>query len=145
MHRVGIMQGRLSPPVGGSIQSFPRATWQKEFSLARDCAFSHIEWVFDTDSCKDNPILTDQGLETIASLQRSTGVKILSVCGDYFRDFPIFRIDSTSFKKRINIFSKLARSCEKLGVEYIMIPFVDNFAIKSKGEFEEVIVALQSC
>ena len=50
MRSIGIMQGRLSPPIKGRIQAFPSQTWQKEFYLARDCGFSHIEWVLDPDS-----------------------------------------------------------------------------------------------
>ena len=53
--RIGIMQGRLSRPLNGRIQSFPINTWEKEFYLAKEIGFELIEWVLD-ENIKDNPI-----------------------------------------------------------------------------------------
>ena len=33
---IGIMQGRLSKPLNGKIQSFPKNSWKDEFYLAKD-------------------------------------------------------------------------------------------------------------
>ena len=43
--RIGIMQGRLSKPLNGKIQSFPVNSWENEFYLAKDIGFKLIEWV----------------------------------------------------------------------------------------------------
>ena len=32
----GIVQGRLTIPPAGELQWFPQASWQKEFSVAKD-------------------------------------------------------------------------------------------------------------
>ena len=50
--RIGIMQGRLSKPLNGKIQSFPLNTWEKEFYLAKEIGFELIEWVLD-ENIKD--------------------------------------------------------------------------------------------
>ena len=54
--RIRIMQGRLSKPINGKIQSFPINSWENEFYLARNIGFELIEWVLD-ENVKDNPIL----------------------------------------------------------------------------------------
>ena len=43
---IGIVLGRLSPPVAGRLQAFPWASWAEEFGLARACGFATLEWVF---------------------------------------------------------------------------------------------------
>ena len=45
--KIGIMQGRLSKPVDGKIQSFPRDHWKDEFYLGKQIGFELIEWVLD--------------------------------------------------------------------------------------------------
>jgi len=60
-HRVGIMQGRLSPTINGKEQSFPSASWREEFALAAECEFELLEWVFDAADWKRNPLVTAEG------------------------------------------------------------------------------------
>ncbi|MFH1857765.1 MAG: sugar phosphate isomerase/epimerase, partial [Candidatus Omnitrophota bacterium] len=55
---IGIIQGRLSPPVKGRIQAFPKDTWEKEFSLSQICGFDAIEWIFECEAYQKNPIWT---------------------------------------------------------------------------------------
>ena len=42
---IGIMQGRLSLPEDGRIQSFPKRSWRKEFSRAQKAELASIEWI----------------------------------------------------------------------------------------------------
>ena len=41
------MQGRLSPPVDGRIQAFPRVWWREEFALADEADLRIMEWTLD--------------------------------------------------------------------------------------------------
>ena len=66
---VAVMQGRLSPPVGGKIQSFPTTTWQLEFARAAAAGLQAIEWIFDAT---DNPLLTVDGRDRIRALASET-------------------------------------------------------------------------
>ena len=45
--RIGIMQGRLSRPLNGRIQSFPINTWEKEFYLAKEIGYSLVKFLND--------------------------------------------------------------------------------------------------
>ena len=49
MNKIGIMQGRLSPPIDGRIQAFPINDWESEFEKASKIGFDCIEWIFDME------------------------------------------------------------------------------------------------
>lgn len=51
--QVGIIQGRLSRPVAGHIQQFPK-NWEREFELIKrpDLNLNHIEWLITAESFK---------------------------------------------------------------------------------------------
>ena len=68
MQRIGIMQGRLVPPGGGTIQCFPREDWAREFELAADAGLDCIEWIYDLYGADVNPIATDPGVERMREL-----------------------------------------------------------------------------
>lgn len=65
---LGIMQGRLSPPVDGAIQEFPK-DWKKEFILLKGTGLCHIDWIVTKDSFKSNPLFeTDLSILPIRSI-----------------------------------------------------------------------------
>ncbi len=45
MPRIGIMQGRLVPPINNRIQCFPRDNWRIEFEYAAKAHLDCIEWI----------------------------------------------------------------------------------------------------
>ena len=55
---IGIMQGRLTEPRNGKIQSFPVNNWDQEFELAAEIGFNCIEWVIDDDGIDTNPLFS---------------------------------------------------------------------------------------
>ena len=72
---LGIIQGRLSPPIRGQYQAFPKE-WRKEFELAAKLGISYIEWLIK-DFCYDfNPLWSEQGRSEILKVSKATGVKI---------------------------------------------------------------------
>src|SRR5262249_18789721 len=87
---IGIVQGRLSPPVPGRLQAFPSRTWREEFGRARTCGFSSLEWVFEADNYEQNPIWTQEGVVAIRRQIDETGVRVDSICADYFMTHPLF-------------------------------------------------------
>tara|TARA_R110000824_G_scaffold67377_5_gene174495 strand:+ start:21511 stop:22287 length:777 start_codon:yes stop_codon:yes gene_type:complete len=54
--KLGIIQGRLSEPVGGHIQEFPK-DWKKEFVSLESLGLSHVEWLVTKNSWLNNPIM----------------------------------------------------------------------------------------
>ncbi len=136
---VGIMQGRLSPPTGDRIQSFPMETWGKEFFYAQEIGLECIDWIVEADKFYENPLITTTGEESIRSLISLTGVQIISVCADYFMDCPFFRCSDSELKERLDVLELLISRLNHYGIKFLEIPFVDNSAIRNKDELLQLI------
>jgi L-ribulose-5-phosphate 3-epimerase len=143
MANIGIMQGRLVPPIEGKIQCFPRENWAKEFALAAQSNLDCIEWIYDLYGADVNPISTDHGIETIKLLSGRYGVKVLSVCADYFMDKPLLRADTTELEARFDKLAWLITRCQLLNINRCILPFVDASRIDTDTEMEGVITILR--
>ncbi len=138
--KLGIMQGRLSPPINGSIQSFPKKTWKDEFNIAKSLGFKTIEWVFDSD---DNPILDDERLSEITKISQSFSIEINSVCADYFMKNRLFGEPENIIKKNLDVFFKLIKNCHQLGIKIIEVPLVDESSIRDLNDQKEFEINLK--
>ncbi len=136
---IGIMQGRLSPPVNRKIQAFPWNTWEQEFFQAKEIGLDLIDWIAEADKFYGNPLLTVQGAKTIKALISKTGVRIGAVCADYFIDCPLLRCSGSELKERMDVLDLLINRLNHFGIKYLEIPFVDNSAIKDKIELEQIM------
>jgi len=143
MTHIGIMQGRLLPPTDNRIQCFPRECWADEFALARQAGLDCIEWIYDLYGADVNPLATDAGIEEIKRLVRHHGIKILSICADYFMDKPLVRASQAELDDRLNTFSWLMERGRLIGANRIVIPFVDASRIDTQAEFDEVAALLE--
>jgi hypothetical protein len=47
--RLGIIQGRLLPPIDNHIQEFPLNNWKEEFDHINKVKISFIEWIVYLD------------------------------------------------------------------------------------------------
>ena len=75
-NKIGIMCGRLSPPINNNIQQFPFNSWKNEFVKANELGFDSIEWIYDLN--ENNPILNNHDELKLFSVKNN--VKIDSVC-----------------------------------------------------------------
>jgi len=145
MTRIGIMQGRLLPPVNNTIQAFPSKGWQKEFPLARTLGLDCIEFVFDGDDYASHPLMTKEGLREIQKLVREYDVRVLSVCADYFMKHPLHWGSPEEKLARVKIAHDLIRNCAMLDVGNIIIPCVDNSRLQNGAEMMEFKLKLGEC
>ena len=114
--RLGILQGRLSPPNGG-FQEFPK-DWKEEFELALDLGLNHIDWLV-TKNCTHESNALFSGLPIVRS--NKLGISIGSICAD---NLISRRIISPDF-----LFNNLQPICEsaiKNGVDTITIPLLED-------------------
>ncbi|KJR99424.1 MAG: hypothetical protein VR68_09295 [Peptococcaceae bacterium BRH_c4a] len=139
MNKIGIMQGRLSPPVNGKIQAFPWENWEQEFFTAQRCGFDFIDWIVEEYRFNENPLITEKGLRKINDLVKKTGVNIASVCADYFMDCPIIRCSPVELSERLNVLELLIGRLKEAGIQYLEIPFVDNSEIKDQDEIDGLV------
>ena len=114
--RLGILQGRLSPPNGG-FQEFPK-DWKEEFELARELELNHIDWLV-TKNCTQESNALFYGLPIVRS--NKLDISIGSICAD---NLISKRIISPDF-----LFNNLQPICEsaiKNGIDTITIPLLED-------------------
>ncbi|MDD5454071.1 MAG: TIM barrel protein [Candidatus Ratteibacteria bacterium] len=137
----GIMQGRLTEPGGRGIQFFPFENWKDEFEIARQIGMDEIEFIFDYENYKKNPLWSKEGIEEIKTLMMETGIRVNSICFDYFMRKPFFKANGKAERKLLyqenKIFlEKIMKVSADLGIKLIEIPLVDSSAIKTGEEKE---------
>lgn len=149
MYRYGIMQGRLTAPLGRGIQFFPFENWEKEFYQAKDLGLNEIEFIFDFDRYEENPLWSRSGIEALRKIMEETGVEVYSVCFDYFMRRAFFKKDGDEKQKlrveNAQILQHILNSMKELGIGLIEIPLVDDSSLeneKNKEEFRRFILEI---
>lgn len=145
MNSIGIMQGRLSKPIGNKIQAFPWGSWEEEFKKAADIGFDEIEFIFEAQNYENNPLFKKEGLSKIRKLSEESGVGVNYVCADYFMERPFIRVSEKAKNKSIEILKHLIQQCARIGIKGIEIPMVDNSRIETDEEKEQFVECLREC
>ena len=130
----GIMQGRLSPPEGGRLQSFPRSCWRQELARAPEAGISYVEWIYDDYGATVNPIATDEGITELELIKQKTGIKTTAICADWLMDFPLVRCSQPQREERECVLHHLLRWGKKIGASHVVLPFVDGSSIRNENE-----------
>ena len=136
---IGIMQGRLLPPIKGRIQCFPADQWRDEFLLAKKAGLHLIEWIYEVDGEEANPLSTDEGIEELKALSHFHGVCVRSLCADYFMDRPLL----LSPEEGVSKLQWLIGQSAKAGIRRIILPFVDASRLSDEAALHKVVVILQ--
>lgn len=115
------MQGRLTPPENGQIQSFPH-NWEREFALAREAGLSAIEWIFE-----------DKSFGSFDGLRHPIPENTMrrSVCADYFMRHRLWREQDGP----IWMLHWLIGQCDSVGIGRIVLPFVDGSSLEFGGPY----------
>ena len=139
MIKVGIMQGRLSKPINGKIQSFPKDTWREEFHLAKKIGFDLIEWVLD-DDLTSNPIMDKEKFVEIKKIKEETAVNINSICCDFFMNNSISKVSRNFKKKNLEKFDFLINeACPQNNIKIISLPLMKDESLKQKQLMDDYI------
>ncbi len=134
LQRIGFMQGRLSALVDGKIQAFPWDEWRSEFPRAKDLGLARMEWTIDQERLRENPLTTEQGQQEILALSREHGVRIASLTGDCFMQAPFWKVDAVVRDALLAELDLLVSACSRIGIEFVVIPLVDNGRIERERE-----------
>ena len=140
----GIMQGRLLPKYKGRYQAHPLGYWEKEFPIAAKLGLDSIEFILDFNNVEENPLLSKSGIEKIKSVEINSGVKVRSICADYFMEAPIHSNNNITVDKSLNILSRLIKYASMLNVKNIVIPCVDKSGLKNDKEINNFISRIKS-
>lgn len=143
--KIGVMQGRLTPSNGRGIQFFPFENWENEFDLAAKLGLDEIEFIFDHQRYRYNPLWTREGRIKINRLIKNTGVRVNNICADYFMHKPFFRVSKDSWGENIRVLRGLIKYSFEIGATRIEIPLVDNSSITSSEEETILVNSLTRC
>ncbi len=135
------MQGRLVPPEPDRFQAFPRDRWEEEFRLATEVPLAYIEWIYDLYGADVNPLTSDLG--QLQSVIRDTNVSTHSMCADYFMDQPFLRCSADECEQRQEFLHRLLRQAKQVGINRVVLPFVDASRIESEDEKQTVVRVLR--
>lgn len=140
MWNTGIMQGRLTKPKGRGIQFFPFDNWCQEFEVAKKLNMDEIEFIFDYENYKNNPIWQENG-EKIKEISDETGINVKSLCFDYFMRRPFYKYRGEErteiFEENKRIINRVLDNMSRNNISLIEIPLVDESSLKNKWEAEE--------
>jgi L-ribulose-5-phosphate 3-epimerase len=127
IEKIGFMQGRLSPMIGGKIQSFPWDSWRHEIVAAKSIDISIMEWTLDQERLYENPIMTSSGQREIISLCRKHDFSIPSLTGDCFMQAPFWKVDDAGYREKLKAdFKAIIKSCSNIGLKFVVVPLVDG-------------------
>jgi L-ribulose-5-phosphate 3-epimerase len=138
----GIMQGRLLPKYNNRYQAHPLGYWQEEFNTAKELGISYIEFILDYDDYFLNPLMSKCGIDEILKSIDKSGVGVRSICADIFMEAPLHSEDYSVSQKSVEILLKLIRNASILGITDIVIPCVDQSALKSHNDQSRLISKL---
>lgn len=140
LKKIGFMQGRLVDQIKNNIQYFPHKNWLKEIEIAKKNDFQILEWTINYENIKKNPLYNGD-IKKIKSLRN---FKIKTVTCDFFMQKPFFK---KKYSKKsllyINDLIKVVKNCNRLNLNYIILPLVDNSSIKNIEEENELIKILK--
>ncbi|MDF3065106.1 MAG: sugar phosphate isomerase/epimerase [Polyangiaceae bacterium] len=142
--RVGVMQGRLSPRPPGKLQEFPWQSYAAEFPKAARLGLHSIEWIFDAPRYEENPIWTEAGREEIRGLIAATGVRVQSVCADYFMLHRLAGESPAALAHHRDVLADLIVAAHAVGADRILIPLLETSAVDSPELKREVALSLRS-
>lgn len=141
--KLGIMQGRLSPPVNNQIQAFPLGHWKEEFPLCHKLGLECMEWIFENDAVGANPLSSDVGINEMLSISKQYNVRINSVVADYFMVNKLFGKEKREIDIAIKMLYYLIERCHKCCIPILEIPFVDSSALRTETDKHDVLENLK--
>lgn len=142
--RVGVMQGRLSPRPPGKLQEFPWSSYAAEFPKAARLGLHSIEWIFEAPRYEENPIWTEAGREEIRGLVAATGVRVQSVCADYFMVHRLAGESPAALAHHRDVLADLIVAAHAVGADRILIPLLETSAVETPELKREVALSLRS-
>jgi len=143
MDKLGIMQGRLLPPVDNQIQAFPGDNWRNEFPICKKLGLGCMEWIFEYKTMELNPFYSDDGLKEMMYLSDLYNVRIGSLLADYFMEKKLFGENSSEIKKSVEMLFFIIDQCKKCDIPIIEIPLVDSSALKTDSDKKQLLKNLK--
>jgi hexulose-6-phosphate isomerase len=127
--RVCVIQGRLSPRPPGKLQEFPWRSYADEFPKAARLGLHSIEWIFEAPRYEENPLWTEAGRAEIRALVAATGVRVQSVCADFFMIHRLAGESPAALARHQQVLADLIVAAHAVGADRILIPLLETSAV----------------
>lgn len=139
---VGVMQGRLLPKYKGRYQAHPIGYWEDEFEIAASLDLDLIEFILDYNDFEKNPLMSLSGCKEIDQISNQSGVKVKTICADYFMEAPLHSTDLHVATLSAAVLRELILNSQTIGITDIIIPLVDQSSLKNLHSCERFIDAI---
>ena len=123
---LGIIQGRLSPPLEG-FQECP-LDWKRELDLLPKAKLSHIEWIVTKNSFSNNPLFYED----------LKNAPIHSICADNLVDENIVNTDYVSHN-----LIPLCLAARKNNIPSVTVPLLENSSLENDNKREVFTVLFE--
>lgn len=143
-HRIGVMQGRLSPRPEHRLQAFPHQTWPEEFARARALGFSYLEWIYEADRAEENPIASRAGRAAIRACAAASELPVGSVCADYFMIHRLAGGTAQARAENARALGELVRWTRELGATRILLPLLETSALDTPEQVSQATESIRS-
>ena len=140
---LGVMQGRLLPKYHGRYQAHPVGYWQEEFSRAATLGLGCVEFILDFNDAEANPLLRPNGPEEILRVAAETGIKVSTVCADYFMEAPLHHSKTEIASHSQAVLRRLLHNGKALSLADIVIPCVDQSSIRDQAARDRLVHGLE--
>lgn len=140
---IGIMQGRLLPPIDGRFQGFPAAQWRDEFPRAAAAGLACIEWIYEKPDENRNPLRDDNGIAEIKACAGTHGVAVQSICADYYMTEHLVHPDGSPNAANARHLDWLIGQAARLGAAYVVLPFVDSSSLRTPEQIAGATAVLR--
>lgn len=139
---IGVMQGRLLPKYQGRYQAHPVGYWQEEFLVAKNLGLAFIEFILDFNDAEINPLLSEDGKSEILDQVATTGVRVRTICADYFMEAPLHSTDAHVATKSLNVLRRLLERAAEVRVTDVVIPCVDHASLRDSRMIDNFVNAV---
>jgi L-ribulose-5-phosphate 3-epimerase len=140
---LGIKQGRLRNSIASVQEEFPSEFWKEEFFDARILGLTKIEWLVGYEDEITNPLLFEDNLDEIWTIQKKTGVSVESATLDYLVYAPIHKQSIKSGKQSTwDIFECLLSGLSKAGIKIVVMPIVQESGPEDHTTLNRLIESL---
>ena len=141
--KIGVMQGRLLPKYQGRYQAHPIGYWEDEFEIAASLGVDLIEFILDYNDFEENPLMSASGCEKIIEIANQSGVKVKTICADYFMDAPLHSTDLNVATLSAAVLRELIINSRTIGVTDIVLPLVDQSSVRDSESQDQFIRAIE--
>lgn len=137
------MQGRLSKPISGKIQSYPSKTWRDEFKIASELGLDSIEWIVE-EPLPTNALMSKDGVQEVISVIQKTQVRVDFICADIFMAKPLYDFSVEGLFDKVKLLNEITLKAKEVGALCVEIPFVDNSSLNNQDKIHKAVEVLQA-